>query len=164
MLDFKNSIWRPIQSRTLSYDMSTVNLIVISSQWKHILHKNCIRITPKTTPSNLSYRWTLENLFYILWMISSAVDRGLESRSGQTKAYKIGICCFSTKHAALRRKEKNDWLRIRIMFLSGVTCLSADCCFSELALYKWNQVCWKSRLCHHLIENVTCSHHDIAEK
>ena len=23
--------------------------------------------------------------------------------------YKIGICCFSTKHAALRRKSK-DWL------------------------------------------------------
>ena len=29
--------------------------------------------------------------------------------SGQTKDYKIGICCFSTKHAALRRKSK-DWL------------------------------------------------------
>jgi hypothetical protein len=27
----------------------------------------------------------------------------------QTKDYKIGICCFSTKHAALRRKGK-DWL------------------------------------------------------
>jgi len=26
-----------------------------------------------------------------------------------TKDYKIGICCFSTKHAALRRKSK-DWL------------------------------------------------------
>ena len=39
----------------------------------------------------------------------SAVDRGLESRSGQTKDYKIGICCFSAKHAALRRKSKY-WL------------------------------------------------------
>ena len=39
---------------------------------------------------------------------SSAVDRGFESRSGQTNDYKIGICCFSTKHAALRRKSK-DW-------------------------------------------------------
>jgi len=28
---------------------------------------------------------------------------------GQTKDYKIGICCFSAKHAALRRKSK-DWL------------------------------------------------------
>ena len=28
-------------------------------------------------------------------------------RSGQTKNYKIGIGCFSTKHAALRRKNKD---------------------------------------------------------
>ena len=39
----------------------------------------------------------------------SAVDRGFEPQSGQTKDYEIGICCFSTKHAALRRKSK-DWL------------------------------------------------------
>jgi hypothetical protein len=39
----------------------------------------------------------------------SAVDRGFEPRSGQTIDYKIGICCFSTKHAALWRKSK-DWL------------------------------------------------------
>ena len=38
----------------------------------------------------------------------SAVDRGFESRSGQTKDYKIGICCFSAKHTAIRRKSK-DW-------------------------------------------------------
>jgi hypothetical protein len=37
------------------------------------------------------------------------VDRGFEPWSGQTKDYKIGICCFSAKHAALRRKNK-DWL------------------------------------------------------
>ena len=40
---------------------------------------------------------------------SSAVDREFESRSGHTKDNKIGICYFSTKHAALRRKSK-DWL------------------------------------------------------
>jgi hypothetical protein len=40
---------------------------------------------------------------------SSAVDRGFESRSGQTKDYKIGICCFSAEHTALRRKNQ-DWL------------------------------------------------------
>jgi hypothetical protein len=39
---------------------------------------------------------------------SSVVDRGFESRSGQNKDNKIGICCFSAKHAALRRKSK-DW-------------------------------------------------------
>jgi hypothetical protein len=42
-------------------------------------------------------------------LASSAVDRGLEPQSGQTKDYKIGMCCFSAKHAALRRKSK-DWL------------------------------------------------------
>jgi len=33
-------------------------------------------------------------------LVSRAVDRGYE--------YKIGICWFSTKHVALRRKSK-DW-------------------------------------------------------
>ena len=42
-------------------------------------------------------------------LASSAVDRGFEPQSGQTKNYKIGICCFSAKHAALMRKSK-DWL------------------------------------------------------
>jgi len=39
----------------------------------------------------------------------SAVDRVFEPRSGQTNDYEIGICCFSAKHAALRKKSK-DWL------------------------------------------------------
>jgi hypothetical protein len=42
-------------------------------------------------------------------LASSVVECGLESQSGQTKNYKIGICYFSTKHTALRRKSK-DWL------------------------------------------------------
>jgi hypothetical protein len=37
------------------------------------------------------------------------VDHLFEPRSGQTKDYAIGICCFSAKHAALRKKSK-DWL------------------------------------------------------
>jgi len=39
---------------------------------------------------------------------------------------------LSTQHEGER--AKTDWLRIRIMWLSGAICLSADCCFSELAL------------------------------
>ena len=42
-------------------------------------------------------------------LASSAVDHGFEPRSGQTKEYIIGICCFTAKHAALRSKNK-DWL------------------------------------------------------
>jgi hypothetical protein len=42
-------------------------------------------------------------------LASSVVDHGFEPRSGQTKDYKIGMCCFSAKYAALRSKSK-DWL------------------------------------------------------
>jgi hypothetical protein len=42
-------------------------------------------------------------------LASSVVDRGFEPQSGQNKDYKIGICCFSTKDTALRRKSK-EWL------------------------------------------------------
>ena len=38
-----------------------------------------------------------------------AVDRGFEPRLCQNKDYKIGICCFSAKHALSRRKRKH-WL------------------------------------------------------
>ena len=42
-------------------------------------------------------------------LASIAVDRRFKPRSGQTKDYKIGICYFSAKHAALKSKSK-DWL------------------------------------------------------
>ena len=42
-------------------------------------------------------------------LASSAVDRGFDLWSGQTKDYKINICCFSAKHATLGRRSK-DWL------------------------------------------------------
>ena len=41
-------------------------------------------------------------------LTSGAVDCEFEPRSGKTKDYKIGICCFFAKHAALRRKIR-DW-------------------------------------------------------
>ena len=49
---------------------------------------------------------------------SSTVVRGFEPRSGQTKEYKIGICCFSTKHEALKSKSK-DWLARNQKNVSG---------------------------------------------
>ena len=58
-------------------------------------------------------------------LTSDRVDRGFEARSGQTKHYAIGMCCFYAKHEALRRK---------IMCSKGATCFSAVCCFSESAL------------------------------
>ena len=46
-----------------------------------------------------------------------AVDHGFEPRSAKPEDHKIGICCFPTEHAALKRKRAN-------------TGLSTDCCFS----------------------------------
>ena len=42
-------------------------------------------------------------------LASGTVDRGFEPQSSHTKDYKIGHCCYFTKHTALRRKSKN-WL------------------------------------------------------
>ena len=39
----------------------------------------------------------------------STVDRGFEAQSDQTKDYKIGMFCFSSKHAALRSKVNDYW-------------------------------------------------------
>ena len=36
------------------------------------------------------------------------VDHGYEPSSGKTKDYKIGICYFFAKHAALRKKNKTE--------------------------------------------------------
>jgi hypothetical protein len=57
-------------------------------------------------------------------LASHVVARGLELRSGQTKDYKIGICCFSPKREAIRRKSKDglahnqdvsEWQQIPIL-------------------------------------------------
>ena len=67
-------------------------------------------------------------------LASSAVDHGFEPQSAQTKDYKIGICCFSAKQAALRRKNK-DWLAQNRNNVSEWSDMSSpDYCFSELAL------------------------------
>jgi hypothetical protein len=42
-------------------------------------------------------------------LASSVVDRGFDHWSDKTKDFKIGMCCFSAKHAVLRGKNK-DWL------------------------------------------------------
>jgi len=42
-------------------------------------------------------------------LASSAVDHGLKPLSGQTKDYKINICCFFDRNAAIRSNNK-DWL------------------------------------------------------
>ena len=46
---------------------------------------------------------------WLAWSPRVQGNGGFEPRSDQTKDYKIGICCFSAKHAALWIKSK-DWL------------------------------------------------------
>ena len=65
---------------------------------------------------------------------SSVIDRGFQPRAVQTKNYKIGVCCFSAKHTALRSKNK-DWLAWNQDNVSELSDMSTtDCCFSEIAL------------------------------
>jgi len=88
-------------------------------------------------------------------LISSVVDHGFDPWSGKTKDCQIGICCFSAKHAALRRKSK-DWLAWNQDNVSrvGASCLLVDCCVSELALNPSERVdLVQSRPHYHLIEN-----------
>jgi hypothetical protein len=67
----------------------------------------------------------------VIVLASSMVDRGFESRAGQSKDYKIGSCCFSAKHAALRRKSK-DWLaRTQDNVSEWGDMFYADCCFDR---------------------------------
>jgi hypothetical protein len=98
----------------------------------------------------------------VQWLACSPlmqVDCGFKARSGQTKDYNIGNCCFFAKYSALTSKSK-DWLdQNRIMCSSGPTCLPADCCFSELTLYKSNKV---DIITSH--RNIISSRPDIAEK
>ena len=61
------------------------------------------------TYQRISFDWNLIGDAMVNVLASKVVDCGFESPSGKTKDYKIGICCFSVKHEALRRKSK-DWL------------------------------------------------------
>jgi hypothetical protein len=69
-------------------------------------NKNCVTVKVNDL-SSVIYNRISGVMVSVL--ASSVVDHGFEPRSGQTKDYKIGMCCFSAKYAALRSKSK-DWL------------------------------------------------------
>jgi hypothetical protein len=87
----------------------------------------------------------------------SALDCGFELRSGHTKYYKIGICCFSAKYAALRSKSK-DWLARNQNNVSEWSDMS-----THVLLFQWANTDYtnptqhvgleQSGPHHHLIEN-----------
>jgi hypothetical protein len=66
-------------------------------------------------------------------LASSAVDGGFKCRSGQIKDYKIGICCLSAKHTALRRKSKDWSARNQNNVCEWSDTYPRDCCFSRAA-------------------------------
>ena len=83
------------------------------------------------------YSSKLENLIgcvMVSVLASSAVYHGFEPLSGPTKT--INFVFFASPLSMQHEGEgaNTDWLGIRIMCLSGATCLFADCCFSELSL------------------------------
>jgi hypothetical protein len=47
----------------------------------------------------------------VIVLASSVGDREFEPRSGQTKDYRIGSCCFSV----MEKEQRTGWLGIRIM-------------------------------------------------
>jgi len=49
----------------------------------------------------------MPNVSKLVATVRSVVDQGFKSLLGQSKDYEIGICCFSTKHMAVRRKSKD---------------------------------------------------------
>ena len=93
----------------------------------------CSTLVQEEALSNLLLLYPIGGVM-ISVLASIAVDRGLELLSGKTKDFKISICCFSAKHAALGERAKTGRLGIRIMCPNTATFLTADCCFNELAL------------------------------
>ena len=91
--------------------------------WRKLLLCQVRILTPLTTKGYVSFFHHLvfnvvfvckhQNTVDVMVSVlsSSAVGRGFKLKpwSSQTKDYKIGIFCFSTKHVALKRKSK-DWL------------------------------------------------------
>jgi hypothetical protein len=65
-------------------------------------------------------------------LTSSAADRGFLPRSGRPKTIKLVV---AAKPTALRRKRKDGLAQNQE---NGATCLSEDCCFSDLVLLKSN--------------------------
>ena len=81
-------------------------------------------------------------------LASSAVDCRFEPRSGQTQDHKFGICSFSAKHTALRRKSK-DWLARNQNNVSEWSDMSTCGLLLQLERVDLEQ----SGPYHHLIEN-----------
>ena len=98
----EESVFKLVQQK--NYRVST-SMTKISHAVKGWLLSYCDKVYSR---GNINQKHRIGDVMDCV-LASSAVDRGFEPQSGQTKDYKIDICCFSAKHAALRKKSK-DWL------------------------------------------------------
>ena len=100
--------------------------MVIGTDWIYSCKSNCHAITVTTAPvvkhvtiyyidlCNVNQKFYVINSLcdnriggiMVSMLVSSAVDRGFNPRSGQIKDYNISICCFTAKHAAIRSNRK----------------------------------------------------------
>ena len=99
------SVFRQVYSSTCSTKELSISMTTFVHAVKRGLLSYCDKVYSR---GNINQK---HHIFGVMVSVlaSSAIDRGIKPRSGQTKDYTIGICCFSAKHAALRRKSK-DWL------------------------------------------------------
>jgi hypothetical protein len=78
-------------------------------------------------------------------LASSTVDRGFEPRSGQTKDFKMGICCFSAKHANSAifqlHHGKNQLIFNEIMIRSALYSTNS-LSWIFIVLAHWNNSLW----------------------
>ena len=100
----EESVFKKVHSSTCSTKELSISMTKILHAVKGLL-SYCNKVYSR---GNINQNDRIDGVMVSV-LASSAVNRGFESRSGQTKDYNIGICCFSAKHAALRRKSK-DWL------------------------------------------------------
>ena len=90
----------------------------------------------------------------------------LTNRRLKPKIIEFLVVAFGYSHN-IKEKAQTGWLGgVSIMCPSGPTCLSAECCFNELALCKSNSTCWsRTKLTSSSSHwKLTCSCHNIAEK
>ena len=101
----EESVFRQVYSSTCLTKELSISMNKILHAVNGGLLSNCDKVYSR---GNINQKHHIGGVMVSV-LASSAVDRGFEPRLGQTKDYKIGICCFSAKHVALRRKSK-DWL------------------------------------------------------
>jgi hypothetical protein len=71
-----------------------------------------------------------------MYAVNIPLKFSLVTNKGQTRDYKIIICCFSAKHAALRRKSK-DWLAHNQNNVSGWSNMSTR------GLFNFSAISWR---------------------